>query len=155
MSLSAVHQVLHTGGMIERLAVGTVLGFLIGFERQWRRRPAGLQTSSLVTVGAALFATIAPSFGLGSDLRILANIVTGVGFLAGGVILRDGMTVSGLNTAATLWSAAAVGALAGVGLFYEASVGAVAIVGLNFFMGPLAERIDRHRGRRHASNESS
>lgn len=146
---------LGTGGMIARLAVAIVLGLLIGLERQWRRRPAGLQTSALVTVGAALFATIAPSFGLGSDLRIIANIVTGTGFLAGGVILRDGLTVSGLNTAATLWSAAAVGALAGVGLFYEAMLGAFAVIGLNFFMTPLAELMDKRRIDRDAGDDSA
>ena len=145
MTDSTVHHFLSNWQMIERLGVGTALGFVIGFERQWRRRSAGLQTSALVTVGAALFATIGPSFGVETNLQIIANIVTGVGFLAGGVIIKDGMSVSGLNTAATMWSAAAAGALAGVGLFNEAALGTVVIVGLNFFMGPLAERIDRYR----------
>jgi putative Mg2+ transporter-C (MgtC) family protein len=129
--------------MVLRLAVGTILGLLIGLERQIRHRAAGLQTSSLVTVGATLYATIAPSFGTDSNLQVIANVVTGVGFLAGGVILKEGMNVSGLNTAATLWSGAAIGALAGIGLFNEAALGAVVIIGLNFFMGPLADYIDR------------
>jgi putative Mg2+ transporter-C (MgtC) family protein len=141
------------GELIARLAVGTVLGLAIGFERQLRRRPAGLQTSSLIVVGAALFATIAPSFGVNTDLRIVANTVTGVGFLAGGVILKDGMSVSGLNTAATLWAAAAVGALAGVGLFVEASLGAFVLISLNFLMGPLSEYMDRRIERREARRE--
>lgn len=145
MGDATVHHFLSNWQMIERLAVGTALGFLIGLERQWRRRAAGLQTSALVTVGAALFATIGPSFGVETNLQIIANVVTGVGFLAGGVIIKDGMSVSGLNTAATMWSAAAVGALAGVGLFNEAALGTFVIVGLNFFMGPLADRIDRYR----------
>lgn len=129
--------------MALRLAVGTIAGLAIGLERQIRHRAAGLQTSSLVTVGATLYATIAPSFGADSNLQVIANVVTGVGFLAGGVILKDGMSVSGLNTAATLWSGAAIGALAGIGLFNEAALGAVVIIGLNFFMGPLANFIDR------------
>ena len=148
-----VHHYLTNIEMVQRLAVGTVLGFIIGFERQWRRRAAGLQTSSLVTVGAALFATIAPSFGTQTNLGIIANIVTGVGFLAGGVIIKDGMSVSGLNTAATMWAAAAVGALAGVGLFNEAALGALVIVSLNFTMGPLADRIDRHNERHESERE--
>ena len=144
---STVHHVLSNWQMFERLAVATALGFVIGFERQWRRRSAGLQTSALLTVGAALFSTIGPSFGIETNLQIIANVVTGVGFLAGGVIIKDGLSVSGLNTAATMWSAAAVGALAGVGLFNEAALGTLVIVGLNFLMGPLAERIDRYRTR--------
>jgi len=134
--------------MVLRLGAATVVGVVIGLERQLRRRAAGLQTSTLVCVGAALFATIAPSFG-SNDLRIVANIVTGVGFLAGGVILRDGTNVTGLNTAATIWAAAAIGALCGVGLFYEAALGAAILALLNATMGPLAGYIDR----RHAIND--
>jgi putative Mg2+ transporter-C (MgtC) family protein len=137
--------------MVLRLASAAVLGFVIGFERQGRGAPAGLQTSALVCVGAALFATIAPSFGAAGDLRISANIVTGVGFLAGGVILKDGVTVSGLNTAATMWVTAAVGALAGVGLLLEATLGACVVVGLNYFMGRLAEIVDGRRRKREES----
>ena len=74
--------------MALRLAAGTILGVLIGFERQLRHRAAGLQTSSLVTVGATLYATVAPSFGASSNLQVIANVATGVGFLAGGVIHR-------------------------------------------------------------------
>ncbi|HMD02907.1 MAG TPA: MgtC/SapB family protein [Candidatus Baltobacteraceae bacterium] len=143
-SLQQVPHYLPAWDMLVRLAVGTLAGFTIGLERQLRHRAAGLQTSTLVTVGAALFATIAPSFGA-TDLRIIANVVTGVGFLAGGVILKDGGNVSGLNTAATMWAAAAVGALAGVGLFYECAVGAFVIVGLNATMGPLAHYIDKRK----------
>jgi putative Mg2+ transporter-C (MgtC) family protein len=150
--VSQTHHYLSGTAMLQRLAVATVLGLAVGLERELRRRAAGLQTSSLVVVGAALFATIAPSFGNENDLRVVANIVTGVGFLAGGVILKDGMTVSGLNTAATMWAAAAVGALSGVGLFIEAAVAAAVIVGLNFFTGPLAAFVDRRIAKRAASN---
>jgi len=150
-----IHHYLTDGEMFLRLAVGTLLGCMIGLERQLRHRAAGLQTSSLVTVGSTLFSTIAPSFGITNDLRVVANIVTGVGFLAGGVILKDGMSVSGLNTAATMWAAAAVGALAGEGLFNEAAVGALVILLLNAFMGPLADYIDkRGKARRDARRDS-
>jgi putative Mg2+ transporter-C (MgtC) family protein len=137
------------GEMVLRLAIATLLGFAIGFERQRRGAAAGLQTSALVCVGAALFATIAPAFGVSDDLRILANIVTGVGFLAGGVILKDGMTVSGLNTAATMWVTAAIGTLAGVGLLAEATLGAAVVVALNYSMGRLADVLDERRRKQH------
>ncbi len=150
----AIHHELSNLEIFLRLAVATVFGISIGFERQLRRRAAGLQTSALLTVGAALFATIAPSFGQGNNFQVIANIVTGVGFLAGGVILKDGMSVSGLNTAATMWAAAAVGALCGVGLFNEGALGALAIIGLNFTMGPLSEYMDRITTERVASRKS-
>jgi putative Mg2+ transporter-C (MgtC) family protein len=139
--------------MALRLAAGTILGVLIGVERHPRHRAAGLQTSSLVTVGATLYATVAPSFGASSNLQVIANVATGVGFLAGGVILKDGVSVSGLNTAATLWSGAAIGSLAGIGLFNEAFLGAVVIVGLNASMGPIADHIDRDVSKLRADGE--
>ncbi len=133
--------------MAVRLLVGVLLGFIIGFERQWRHRAAGLQTSGLVATGSALFALIGPSLTGQPDARIVANIVTGVGFLAGGVILKEGMSVSGLNTAATMWATAAIGALAGLGLFSEAFLGALVILALNFAATPLVKAIDRRSGR--------
>lgn len=130
-----------------RLLAGLALGVLIGAEREWKRRPAGVHTTAMVCMGAALFATIGPAFsGSGGD-RVIANIVTGIGFLAGGVIFRTGASVSGLNTAATIWSTAAVGALAGLALYREAAVAAAAIVLMNTLMQPVAKMIDR-RARR-------
>jgi len=125
-----------------RLLVGALLGAAIGFERQWRQRAAGLQTTALVTTGATLFALLDSAFAGANSTRILANIVSGVGFLAGGVILRQGASVSGLNTAATIWACAAVGALAGVGLFADAAMGAAAMILLNLLMQPLVAIID-------------
>ena len=125
-----------------RLALGALLGIAIGVERQWRQSAAGIQTSSLVCVGATLYSTIAPALGI-EDIRILAGLVTGVGFLAGGVILKEGMNVRGLNTAATIWATAAVGALCGVGLLEEASIATMVIISLNLFFLPLADWIDR------------
>jgi putative Mg2+ transporter-C (MgtC) family protein len=125
-----------------RVLIGGLLGSLIGFERQWRQRGAGVHTSALVAIGAALFTLLGPVVGSDSETRILANIVTGVGFLAGGVILRQGASISGLNTAATIWATAAVGALAGVGQFAHAFMGAAGIVGFNLALQPLVEKID-------------
>ncbi|HKU81642.1 MAG TPA: MgtC/SapB family protein [Candidatus Tumulicola sp.] len=125
-----------------RLLIGAALGVAIGFERQWRQRTAGMQVSGLVAVGATLFSLAAMAIGGEKDTRIFANIVSGVGFIAGGVILRQGMNVSGLNTAATIWSTAAVGSLAGVGYFEYASVGAAAVIALNLLVSPIAASID-------------
>ena len=128
--------------ILVRLLVGALLGIAIGTERQWRGHPAGIQTSSLVCFGAALYSLIEPMLGAANDYRIVAAIVTGVGFLAGGVILKEGMSVSGLNTAATIWATAAVGALTGVGLLREAAIAAFVIIGLNLFFLPFTNWID-------------
>ena len=80
-------------------------------------------------------------------MRIVAAVVQGIGFLAGGVIIKEGMNVRGLNTAATVWATAAVGALAGVGLVREAGIGALSIVILNFSFLPIAGAIDRRLAR--------
>jgi len=128
--------------ILMRLLIAAVLGIAIGTERQWRGHPAGIQTSSLVCFGAALYSLITPALGAANDYRIVASIVTGVGFLAGGVILKEGLSVTGLNTAATIWSTAAVGALAGVGLWREAALAAFAIIALNLFFFPFTKWID-------------
>lgn len=127
---------------LTRLGVAALLGVVIGFERQWRQRSAGLHTSSLVSVGAALFALLDGIISAGDATRIVAGVVTGVGFIAGGVILRSGLNITGLNTAATIWATAAVGALAGFGLWPQAAAGAIAIILLNLCLSPLADAID-------------
>lgn len=132
--------------MLLRLGVGVGLGAVIGFERQYRARMAGLRTNALVAAGSTLFVLLsAHGFG-GPDAdptRVAAQIVSGIGFLGGGVILREGLTVRGLNTAATLWCAAAVGALAGAGLFSIAVAGTVAVVGVNTLLRPVGRAVDR------------
>lgn len=124
-----------------RVLIGGLLGAAIGFERQWRQRGAGVHTSALVAIGAALFAELGVA-GADSQSRIVANIVTGVGFLAGGVILRQGASITGLNTAGTIWATAAVGALAGLGHFGHAFTGAAAVLVFNLVLQPLVEAVD-------------
>ena len=141
----AIHE-LPLADFLARLLVAGFIGMLIGLERQLSGRPAGLHTTGLVAAGAALFATIEPAAAGSNSYRIIANIVTGVGFLAGGVILREGGSVSGLNTAATIWATAAVGVLAGLALFREAAIGALAIIGINLLMG-FGSRINVRRER--------
>jgi putative Mg2+ transporter-C (MgtC) family protein len=129
--------------LLGRVGLALVLGIAIGTERQWRSRLAGLQTMALVSMGSALFTTLgAYDFPTQGDRnRVAAQIVTGIGFLGAGVIFKSGMTVSGLNTAATLWAAAAVGALCGVWMWREAVVGAFLVVTANGLLYPLSKRI--------------
>jgi putative Mg2+ transporter-C (MgtC) family protein len=125
-----------------RLGVAAALGIAIGFERQWRQRAAGLHTSSLVAIGSAMFALLDETLQSGDTTRIVAGIVTGVGFIAGGAILRSGANVTGLNTAATMWATSAVGALAAFGYFRQAAAGAAAIIILNLAVEPLIRQVD-------------
>src|SRR6266403_2205956 len=98
------------------IAVAFLLGLAIGLERELRHHEAGLRTNALVALGAALFVSLARLYDHeGSPTRVAGQVVSGIGFLAGGVIIRDGFSVKGLTTAATLWCTAAVGTLAGSG----------------------------------------
>ena len=127
-----------------RLIIAFVLGSAIGMERQWRQRLAGLRTNTLVCVGASLFVMLSVlTPGDSSPTRLAAQVVSGIGFLGGGVILREGLTVRGLNTAASLWCAAAVGCLSGAGLFSQAFMGALAVLTANILLRPLGYRINQ------------
>jgi putative Mg2+ transporter-C (MgtC) family protein len=135
-----------------RVLVAVVLGAAIGLERQWRLRTAGIRTNALVSVGASLFVVMG-AVGLGETsgadpTRVAAQVVSGIGFLGAGVILRDGFDIRGLTTAATLWCAAAVGSLAGAGMEVMALIGCVAIIATNTLLRPLGRRVNGHR--RHA-----
>lgn len=132
-----------------RVGLATLLGIAIGIERQWRARMAGLQTMALVSMGAALFLILgAYTFHREQDpTRVAAQIVTGIGFLGAGVIMKQGSSITGLNTAATLWATAAVGALAGAWMWREAITGAGIIIAGNTLLFPLAARMDRARTR--------
>ena len=125
------------------IAVAFVLGLVIGLERELRHHEAGLRTHALLALGAALFVSLSQLFDHeGSPTRVAGQIVTGVGFLAGGVIIRDGFSVKGLNTAATLWCTAAVGTLAGSGFLYPATVGTAFVLFLHIALRPLTLRLD-------------
>jgi putative Mg2+ transporter-C (MgtC) family protein len=136
-----------------RAAIALVLGGLIGAERQWRSRMAGLRTNALVALGAALFEllalllarspTAALEHGAVDFTRVTAYVVSGVGFLGAGVIIRDGVNVRGINTAATIWCSAAVGALCANGYLLEAAIGALAVLVGHLALRPIAHRIDR------------
>ena len=125
-----------------RLAVGVGCGALIGLERQWRARMAGLRTNALVATGATLFVLYAAATSDSSPTRVASYVVSGVGFLGGGVILREGANVRGLNTAATLWCSAAVGVLAAAGHLVFALIATGTVIGIHLLGRPLGHLID-------------
>ncbi|GGJ05615.1 MgtC/SapB family protein [Neoroseomonas lacus] len=126
------------------LFVAFVLGTLIGVERQFRQRSAGLRTNTLVAVGAAAFVDIAQRLaGDAEAVRVISYVVSGIGFLGAGVIMKDGLNVRGLNTAATLWCSAAVGAAAGSDLAVEAVLITVFVLAGNTLLRPVVTWIER------------
>jgi len=132
------------GSSFVGLLAAFILGTLIGLERQYRQRMAGLRTNALVAVGAAAFADIGMRLlGPEGATRIISYIVSGIGFLGAGVIMKDGTNVRGLNTAATLWGSAAVGAFAGSGLPIEAALLTLFVLAGNTLLRPLVNYINR------------
>jgi putative Mg2+ transporter-C (MgtC) family protein len=128
------------------MVVALVLGILIGLERQWRQHPAGLRTNTLVALGAALFVSMSRLMDdQNSPTRIVSYVVSGLGFLGGGVILRDGLNVKGLNTAATIWCSGAVGSLAGSGFLLQAVLGTAAVLTVHVALRPVVHWIEAHR----------
>ncbi|CAA9390149.1 MAG: Mg(2+)-transport-ATPase-associated protein MgtC [uncultured Rubellimicrobium sp.] len=127
------------------LAVAMLCGALIGSERQIRQRMAGLRTNALVALGAAAFVIFSGLFpDEVSPTRVAAQIVSGIGFLGAGIIFRDGFTVYGLNTAATLWCSAGVGMMAGAGAWPFAGTLTAFVVFINLGLRPLVKWIKRH-----------
>ena len=125
---------------IFRLACALVAGVLIGAQRELRNHQAGLTTNALVAVGACIFILISESVIMramasggpvnNDNLRVLSQVVTGIGFLGAGVIMKNGLTIHGLTSAATIWCSAAVGCLCGYGMWAEAliAVGVILLV---------------------------
>jgi putative Mg2+ transporter-C (MgtC) family protein len=131
-------------GTLIALSAAFVLGGLIGFERQFRQRTAGLRTNVLVAVGSAAFVDLGGQLlGASGATQIIAYVVSGIGFLGAGVIMKEGAHVRGLNTAATLWCSAAVGACAGAGLLAEAVALTAFVLAGNTLLRPLVNYINR------------
>lgn len=123
-----------------RLIIAFILGVGIGIERQWLKTRSVLKTNVLVTLGAAMFVMLSVMTpGDTSPTRIAAQVVSGIGFLGAGVILREGASVRGINTAATLWCAAAIGSLVGAGFLLQAYFGTLAVVGANLLLRPVVQ----------------
>jgi putative Mg2+ transporter-C (MgtC) family protein len=126
------------------LAVAGGLASLIGFERQWRNRLAGLRTNTLVALGAAsfvIFESLVP--GDTSPTRVAAQVVSGIGFLGAGMIFREGLSVRGLNTAATIWCSAGVGVLAGASYPAYAALATAFVLFVNLLLRPIVAFINK------------
>ena len=124
-----------------KIALSFILGVFVGLEREWRKCAAGLRTNVLVSVGAAIFMSMAVDIGGTAAERIASYVVSGVGFLGAGVILKDGASIRGLNTAATLWCTAAIGAYCGLGSLLEPVVGALFIIAAHILLRPFSNKI--------------
>jgi putative Mg2+ transporter-C (MgtC) family protein len=126
-----------------RLVVALVLGFVIGLEREYHRHPAGLRTMAMVSVGSCLFTMLGTALGNHNTdpTRVAAQVVTGVGFLGAGAILRQGTNVHGLTTAASIWVVAAVGMAVGFGLFLLPAICTVLVVVSLVVCRPLETRL--------------
>ena len=127
-----------------QVGLALFFGGLIGLERQWRQRSTGLRTNGLVAVGAAMFVIMGGLLG-GHDgqVHVAAYVVSGIGFLGGGVILKEGANVRGVNTAATLWCTAAIGTLVGSGQIRFAALGTAGVLVANLILRPVARLINR------------
>ena len=133
-----------------RLALAAALGGAVGLEREFRHKPAGLRTNMLIALGAALFSILSVELGAGagSPDRIAAQVVTGIGFLGAGAILRSGENVHGLTTAATIWVNAAIEMAAGLGSYEVATIAAAVTLGVLALMPVMEKIVDRRRGER-------
>ena len=127
-----------------QLGLAFLLGAAIGLEREYRQKSAGLRTNTLVCVGSAAF--ILMSYSIGGDAvgRIASYVISGIGFLGAGVIMKDGLSVRGLNTAATIWCSAAIGLFVGSGLSIEAVILTSIIMLAHLLLRPISNHIYRY-----------
>ncbi len=126
--------------IVARLVLAAVLGGFVGLERELRGYPAGIRTLALVAIGATLFTDLSQLLG-GND-RVAAQVVAGIGLIGAGLIFREGYTVRGITTAATIWAVAAVGMAIGVQLYIVAVAGAVILFAV-LEARPVTRRFER------------
>ena len=129
------------GIFLQRVLICYVLSMLIGFERLYRNKATGLRTNALVALGSFLFVYVSVGDVSTDKFRIASQVVCGMGFLGAGIILRNGNKVRGLNTAATLWTVAAIGVLCAYGYIPEAVVGTFLILFSNVFLRDISSKI--------------
>jgi len=122
-----------------RALIALVAGMLIGFERQWHHKAAGLRTTTLVALGSALYVLLSITItqNTGDATRIIGQVVTGIGFLCAGVIFREGISVHGLTTSVTIWCSSAIGCLAAAGYFVETLIATSFILLVNIILKPI------------------
>lgn len=127
------------------IVAALAMGLAIGLERQLQHHPAGLRTNALVCTGAALFVSLSLLMQeTSTPTRMASYIISGIGFLAGGVILREGLNVRGMNTAATMWCSAAVGTLVGSGFPIHGLIGTITVLVVHIGLRPLDRWLDSH-----------
>jgi putative Mg2+ transporter-C (MgtC) family protein len=131
--------------LVWRLLLAAGLGAALGLEREYHKKPAGLRTNILIALGSALLTTLSMAIGRhgGTPDRISAQVVTGIGFLGGGAILRSGTTVHGMTTAATIWVNAAIGMAAGAGEFAMAAITTVVTLMVLIVLPPFESYFER------------
>lgn len=130
--------------LIQRLMLAALIGGLLGAEREMRRKSAGFRTNILIALGSAVFtiASVTLTQGTGDPTRIAAQIVTGIGFLGAGTIVRNRDGVQGLTTAATVWVNAALGVAAGAGEYRLAMIAGAIVLGVLLALGPVEAAIE-------------
>lgn len=134
------------GGVLLKLGLALVVGTIIGAEREYKNKSAGLRTLILICLGSTLFTMISSSLGAeGETGRIASNIVTGIGFLGAGAIMREGLTVSGLTTASSIWVTAALGMCVGAGEYYLAIFGTIIVLAVLTLFGYVQPVLERYR----------
>lgn len=142
--------------LIERLCLAALLGAVLGFEREWRQKNAGLKTNILIAMGSALFTlmSIDLSASAGGDAtRIAAQIVTGIGFLGAGAIMQTGAGIRGLTTAAMIWVNAAIGVACGGGEYRLAIIATIVTLVVLLVMTPIEKVLDRHLKNRNGADD--
>lgn len=130
---------------IQRLLAAMLCGLIIGTERQLRHKMSAVVTNVLVCMGSFLFLSFAMNDSPNEQARLASQVISGIGFLGGGVIIRDGFSIRGINTAATLWCSAALGLLISQGFIQYAFIGTGFILGANVILKPLAKKVEHSK----------
>lgn len=138
-----------------RLLAAIAAGILIGIEREWQNKSAGIRTNTLVSVGSALYVllSIQMTEENGDVTRIIGQVVTGIGFLGAGIIFKEGINIHGLTTAATVWCASAIGCTAAAGYFTETLIGTLLVISVNIFSLPLDKLLEKMKVKRNKKND--
>lgn len=132
--------------LVKRILLAAAIGGVLGTERELHRKSAGFRTNILIAIGCAVFTIVSMSLSPSTPDRVASNIVTGVGFLGAGAIMRGRGTIHGLTTAATVWVNAALGAAAGAGMYHLALIGGAITLAVLLILGPIEYRVERTLG---------